>query len=87
LANCNGFPDQCGDTCTDTENDPLNCGDCGDECNADEVCVAGNCDSFYQPEECNQCPCNNCVGDFQQCCEDQLWGVVCVEGDECPNWP
>ena len=37
---------QCGQTCTDVQSDPSNCGECGVSCviaNADAVCSAGEC--------------------------------------------
>src|SRR3989442_2548659 len=36
-------PGGCGTTCTDTQTDPLNCGECGRICPPDSTCVAGRC--------------------------------------------
>ncbi len=33
----------CGDTCVDTDSDPLNCGGCGMACGVGEGCVEGSC--------------------------------------------
>jgi hypothetical protein len=40
---CDGFPDQCGMSCTDTQIDPLNCGECGNECDEGDPCNDGDC--------------------------------------------
>jgi hypothetical protein len=31
-------------SCTDTETDRLNCGECGEACDADETCDEGDCE-------------------------------------------
>jgi hypothetical protein len=80
LQNCDGFPDQCGDSCTNTNTDPLNCGDCGEACNADELCSDGNCEE-YVPAECDSCPCDSCDGELGNCCEIDGYGPVCIDGD------
>lgn len=79
--NCDNFQDQCGDSCTNTDNDPLNCGDCGQECDADELCANGQC-RRYSLADCNQCPCDSCDG---RCCDSEFIGAaVCISGNECP---
>ena len=35
--------DNCNDACVNRDTDPRNCGDCGQACDADEVCIGGNC--------------------------------------------
>jgi hypothetical protein len=86
VPNCDGFPDECDNMCTDLDSDPLNCGDCGQACNNDELCIDGDCEEFLGQwqNDCNMCPCDGCVGDFQQCCEVDQWGVLCIDADQCP---
>ncbi|MCA9687771.1 MAG: hypothetical protein KC457_36770, partial [Myxococcales bacterium] len=86
LPNCDQFPDECDGMCTDLETDPLNCGGCGEACNNDELCINGNCREFLANWEimCNMCPCNDCSGDFDQCCDVDGYGVVCVDANQCP---
>jgi hypothetical protein len=83
---CNGFPDQCGDSCTDTEIDPSHCGDCFQACDADQVCWNGNCEDYEPQPGCDMCPCDACGGDLDQCCEWDLLGgaVICTEAGGCP---
>jgi len=78
---CGGL-DQCGQSCVDFKNDPQNCGECGKQCKADQICVDGGCEDFFVPN-CNSCPCNECQGDFDQCCFNDFVGhTVCAK--ECP---
>lgn len=85
MPNCDGFPDQCGDACTDLDIDPLNCGDCGNTCSNDEVCANGECQNYVPAPGCDSCPCDNCVGDVNNCCESDLYGgVICIDGGDCP---
>ena len=77
-----GILAQCGGSCVDLQTDPLNCGGCGDTCKADQVCVDGNCEDYFIPT-CTQCPCNECVGDFDNCCFNDFVGhTVCAT--QCP---
>ena len=55
--NCDGFPDQCGNSAPNTNFDPLHCGECGHACEVDQVCVGGECRG-YDPAPCDQCPCD-----------------------------
>ena len=78
----NNAPNKCGNTCTNFKTDPLNCGQCGEVCNNDEICVDGNCENFFIPA-CDQCPCNECKGQTDQCCFNQFVDhTVCAA--ECP---
>ncbi|MEZ4339322.1 MAG: MopE-related protein [Sandaracinaceae bacterium] len=36
-------PTCCSDGCQDIDNDPMNCGGCGVQCGAGEICVGGRC--------------------------------------------
>ena len=79
---CGGnTPDMCNGECTNTEIDPDNCGQCDRDCNQDEVCLEGNCDQGFVPQNCDQCPCDECQGNFDRCCEVE-GAVFCAE--ECP---
>lgn len=40
---CKGGTTRCNGACVDTNTDPNNCGGCGDECDAGEVCRQGEC--------------------------------------------
>jgi hypothetical protein len=78
--NCDGFPDSCGNSCTNTEFDPLNCGECGHTCDANELCVSGECRN-YEPAPCDQCPCDCNEG---MCCDFPFLDIaVCVHSDRC----
>ena len=80
VPSCDGFPEQCEQSCTDTDIDPLHCGECDERCDADEVCIEGECRDA-QPAQCNTCPCDPCDG---SCCETPYSnGPVCVGGDAC----
>jgi hypothetical protein len=81
LQGCNGFPDECDGACTDVDVDPLNCGDCGDACDADQLCSNGDCRDFFAAP-CDMCPCDDCP---EQCCfSGFLDAAVCLEGGGCP---
>ena len=61
----------CGDVCINDQIDPDNCGECGKECGAGEICVAGFCQTDcppglikcgdlctslqFDPANCNEC--------------------------------
>jgi hypothetical protein len=85
---CTGFPDVCGQTCTDIQTDPQNCGVCGEQCNWDELCAAGECINYLPPFQtgCTECPCESgCTGEFTLCCEVDGYGVLCTDGEVCPQ--
>jgi hypothetical protein len=86
VGDCGDFPDQCGDACVDFDTDPLNCGGCGDGCDNDQVCVDGGCEDFEAASGCNACPCDECDGDFSQCCTPAFAGgaVLCLDAGDCP---
>ncbi len=65
---------QCGGKCTDTQNDPTNCGKCANACPPSATCEAGNCkcatgklctgkcvDTQVDAKNCGQCG-NDCAG-------------------------
>lgn len=82
---CGGL-DTCGNACVDTQTNPLHCGDCGNVCGRDEVCVQGNCESFDAAVGCTACPCPSCGGG-DACCDypNTTGSLICVGGGNgCP---
>jgi len=73
----------CGGGCVDTRKSNLNCGDCGQRCGVDEVCVSGRCENYRPASFCTTCPC--ACGD-RRCCPALSTGgdAICVEADTCP---
>jgi hypothetical protein len=70
----------------------MNCGGCGfdnadNRCNADELCIEGNCQQFMAALGCDSCPCNNvCENvdlDGAGCCMID-GAALCVEDGTCP---
>lgn len=72
---------RCGDQCLYVF-DPRNCGECGRACQADEVCIRGDCRQ-YDVATCRMCPCPSC-GE-QACCGVGDLGAICVDGERCPG--
>lgn len=52
---CEGGTVSCGNTCVNTQMDPVNCGTCGNRCSAEAACQAGKCGTL--PEDCSVSPC------------------------------
>jgi hypothetical protein len=48
---CTGGKTMCGSTCTDTGNDPKNCGKCGNACPKGQVCSVGMCGYSCSPPQ------------------------------------
>jgi hypothetical protein len=67
------------------DTDPMNCGNCGHECSANQACVSGVCRAFLVAPGCAQCPCAAC-GSKHTCCPAPYGGsgAVCVLGAACP---
>ncbi len=69
----------CGDTCRNTQNDPLNCGGCGTTCSGStSMCLGGSCAAPV---------CSPTCGGSQICCEIDGPGpthFACVAGPTCP---
>jgi hypothetical protein len=88
-------PDFCGVSegelvfgiCVDLDTDPENCGECGNDCDFDEVCVQGDCENFQVSRGCDECPCSTCTGQFDICCTyPGGTGIICLdeEANGCP---
>jgi hypothetical protein len=77
----------CNDGCltnAELDNSPINCGDCGEVCGADQVCANGNCRGYFAPPGCDACPCPQC-GVGTSCCMFPGAGFpICVNGNSCP---
>jgi hypothetical protein len=68
---------------------PLHCTDqpfsCGNQCQADELCVQGQCAQFFVSQACTTCPCPAC-GSGTTCCQyPGTTEAVCVSGTTCPQ--
>jgi hypothetical protein len=64
--------------------DPLNCGGCGNVCNADQVCTQGACVGYFTSPACTTCPCTAC-GTGTTCCDyPGSTQPICVAGGVCP---
>lgn len=72
----------CGEACVDLRSDPEHCGKCDERCDADELCVAGDCQRF-KDTACDACPCAAC-GDGTQCCGAGEGAVYCLLTDDAP---
>jgi hypothetical protein len=76
--------------CIDTDKDPNNCGDCGNRCDRDELCVAGNCRGYAPAAGCTSCPCSDVcdalIDNTNICCDAANTNDVpiCVRGSTCP---
>lgn len=72
---------QCDDDCIDPQSDPLHCGDCGQPCEADELCSMGAC-ALDCPE--GQDVCDDACVDLQ---DDPLHcgdcATACGQGELC----
>jgi len=69
--------------CADLDSDPANCGACGDECGAGQICLAGRC----QCEDVGQGLCDgvciNVLDDPNNC---GRCGNVCAAGQQCAGF-
>jgi hypothetical protein len=89
---CDGGLEACqvpGDLmgCFDLETSPLHCGDCGQVCANDELCVSGECYTYRPASPCTTCPCDsicNELVDNPRCC-DVGSSLICLEdAPACP---
>jgi hypothetical protein len=75
----------CNNSCYTTQElqrDPLNCGQCGLECQEYELCVEGACQLYFPAPSCTACPCAAC-GAGTKCCAVS-GTALCVAGTACP---
>lgn len=75
----------CGNSCVDTRDDPLHCGDCETVCSEDEACHDGVCGCGFGALDCGDA-CVNYLGDPFHCgnCDtvcDTEAGEVCSLGE------
>ena len=63
---CPRDTDRCDSGCVDKDEDPLNCGDCGNRCAVNEICDDERCVEFIMAL-CDACPCESCSGRFSEC--------------------
>ena len=73
----------CGDRCSDTNTDPLNCGSCGEACGGGEVCNMGGCDTSCGADltDCNG-SCRDLTTDPNNC---GTCGTACAMGEVCAD--
>ena len=88
----------CGDKCTNTQGNPLNCGSCGHACGQNEQCVNGGCGCKPGTRRCHPtdkdcCPNSNyccddgcCGAGDNACCNDCKGGLICGS-TPCPVCP
>jgi hypothetical protein len=86
---CTGSESCCADGCTDTSDDPTNCGRCGKACAAGETCSGGKCQSTAACNmgppcmtglECCPSGCTDTSGDPQNC---GMCGKACAPDATC----
>ena len=74
--------------CVNTTTDIANCGNCGNQCANNEVCVSGACQTYAPVTDvgCSTCPCAACDGTlgFVSCCTQPGYGNICVDARTCP---
>jgi len=78
---CTGAQVICGNTCTNTQSDPANCGACGTACGTSMLCVAGTC-QLTCPMGASACggTCVNTQTDNANC---GACGRACAAGEVC----
>jgi hypothetical protein len=79
------LPRLCGNTCTDPQSDPNNCGACGTVC-ASGVCTNGACTPVTgcipgQQQSCDTGVPGICAAGMQTCQPDGTWGT-CVQNQQ-----
>jgi hypothetical protein len=85
-AGCSGGRFACGGVCVDLQTDPRNCGACGNECFAFQICSAGTCGCECAAgltvcaEGCNACACHDLRTDPTHC---GSCATVCATGEIC----
>jgi hypothetical protein len=92
---CDSGFTQCGDSCTDLDFDPTNCGSCGNSCSSGSCCLGTCCPTGTYCSEGRCCPrgtygcgygrAQSCCP-AGQCCDDgrcNCNGVCCGSGFDC----
>jgi hypothetical protein len=79
-----------GTSCVDLTTGKPFCGACGVVCGPNQVCAAGQCQSYLPATPCSACPCTSVcdqrVGAPSSCCPGIGGGAqpICVAGSACP---
>ncbi len=81
VASCTGGHDLCNGDCVNTETHPLHCGGCGNACNADDVCVNGDCRGY---DIALGGDCATCGGNQACCTYPGTTTMICVDEGTCP---
>jgi len=87
-SSCSGStPDCCGNTCTNTQSDESNCGQCGHACAPGQTCCSGTCrNTDTDSNNCGACGtvcpsgqacCQIC--DSGQCVPSNVFSCLCVD--------
>jgi hypothetical protein len=89
LADCPGGVADCdpdGAACVqDFDFNPLHCGDCNESCDAEQVCIEGECLDFDLGRQCDTCPCADCRPQQRCCSYPGSALIICVdEAEACP---
>jgi hypothetical protein len=71
----------CGDGCTDTDNDPNNCGTCGHVCPDLAICVVGMCSTLCVDGQ-SMCD-GSCVDSSSDPSNCGTCGMTCPDGEAC----
>jgi hypothetical protein len=88
LNNCPGGTKDCNGSCVPQQqfqNDPLNCGQCNQQCDVNQVCASGSCRTYFAPPGCNACPCAQCGAGTSCCSQPGGSYPICVNGNHCPQ--
>ena len=77
-------------TLAQLESSPIHCsnqpGNCGNPCNADQVCVAGTCTGVFTSNACIASPCPACGTGTVSCKYPGTTNeFICVTGTTCPQ--
>lgn len=81
VGSCTGGTQNCGGACVDTETHPVFCGACDNPCDADEVCVQGECRNY---DIALGGDCATCGGGELCCTYPETTTQICVDAPACP---
>lgn len=69
----------------DMQTSPLHCGECGTDCETNEICNSGQCQSYYPAAGCTTCPCADVCGTNLCCTLPGAAAPTCLVGaTSCP---